>query len=89
LKKALNFEKGYIPSWIWESNEDTIWAYLRGLLYADGTAFKSNSEGVTNYKLLMPILIKNFLSELQILFTNLGLSCSIHLVKKRRSKFDA
>jgi ribonucleoside-diphosphate reductase alpha chain len=81
LKKALNFEKGYVPSWIWESNEDTIWAYLRGLLYADGTVFKSDSNGEP-IQISYADINKEFLSELQILFTNLGLSCSIRLLRK-------
>ena len=81
LKKALNFEKGYVPSWIWESNEDTIWAYLKGLLYADGTVSKSSSNGEP-IQIVYSDINKEFLSELQILFTNLGLSCSIHLLRK-------
>ena len=81
LKKALNFEKGYVPSWIWESNEDTIWSYLRGLLYADGTVFKSDSNGEP-IQISYTDINKEFLSELQILFTNLGVSCSIHLLRK-------
>jgi len=81
LKKALNFEKGYVPSWIWESNEDTIWAYLRGLLYADGTVFKSDSKGEP-IQISYADINKEFLSELQILCTNLGLSCSIRLLRK-------
>lgn len=81
LKKALNFEKGYVPSWIWESNEDTIWAYLKGLLYADGTAFKSTANGEP-LQIAYADINKDFLKELQILFTNLGLSCSISLLRK-------
>jgi hypothetical protein len=45
LKKALNFDKGYIPDWIWESDELTQWQYIKGLYYADGTVFKSSSNG--------------------------------------------
>lgn len=81
LKKALNFEKGYVPYWIWESNEDTIWAYLKGLLYADGTVFKSLSKGEP-LQIAYADINKDFLKDLQILFTNLGLSCSISLLRK-------
>lgn len=82
LKKALNFEKGYVPSWIWESNEDTVWAYLKGLLYADGSVFKSDSKGEP-IQIAYADINKEFLSELQILFTNLGISCSIRLLRKK------
>lgn len=75
LKKSLNFEKGYVPQWIWESDEATHWSYLKGLLYADGSATLSNnviniSYMDTNYE---------FLQELQILCNNLGLNSKIYL----------
>jgi ribonucleoside-diphosphate reductase alpha chain len=86
LKKSLNFEKGYVPSWIWESNEETIWAYLKGLLYADGTAFLSNSDG-NPIQIAYADINKGFLEELQILFTNLGISCSIKMLRKSGKNF--
>ncbi len=79
LKKALNFEKGYIPDWIWESDEQTQWEYVRGLLIADGSVHLSKSKG-------KPIQISyadinyDFLQELQLLFNNLGLQSSIKLL---------
>lgn len=81
LKKSYNFEKGYIPKWIWESDEKTQWEYVRGLLYADGTAYLGKSKG-------NPIQISytdinfDFLRQLQLLFNNLGLQSSIKLSKK-------
>lgn len=82
LKKALDFEKGHVPAWIYESNEATQWEYLRGLFYADGTVHISNSKG-------NPIQINyaninlNFLKELQLIFNNLGLQSSIRLLRER------
>lgn len=81
LKKSLNFEKGYIPTWIWESNEVTQWEYVRGLLYADGTVFKSNSKGEP-IQIAYSDINHNFLEDLQKLFNNLGLSSSIKLLRK-------
>lgn len=78
LRKALNFEKGYVPQWIWESNEETQWEYVRGLLYADGTAFVSKSSG-NPIQINYTDINKAFLEELQILFLNLGLQCSIRV----------
>lgn len=82
LKKALNFEKGYIPDWIWESNEKTQWEYVRGLLIADGTVNDCNSYGAA-CQLAYSDINKEFLQELQILFTNLGLSSKIYLLRAK------
>ena len=81
LKRALNFEKGYVPSWIWESDEATQWQYVRGLLYADGTVFVSKSKG-NPIQLNYTDINKEFLRELQIIFQNLGLQASIRLQSK-------
>jgi ribonucleoside-diphosphate reductase alpha chain len=81
LKKSLSFEKGYIPAWIWESDEETQWSYVRGLLYADGTVFKSNSGG-NPIQISYVDINKDFLKELQKLFNNLGLQSSIRLLRK-------
>ena len=82
FKTTLKFEKGYVPKWIWESNEETQWSYIKGLLQADGTAFLATSEG-------NPISISysdiniDFLKDLQLLFNNLGLQTSIRLLHKK------
>ena len=81
LKKNLNFEKGYVPNWIWESNEETQWMYLKGLLYADGTAHMSKSKGNPIQISYADINI-TFLKELQLIFQNLGLNTSIRLLRK-------
>jgi len=81
LKKCFSFEKGYVPYWIWEADEKTVWQYVRGLLYADGSVVKSTSKG-------NPIQIayydanKEFLQELQILFANLGLQTSFRILRE-------
>ena len=81
LKKVLNFEKGYIPDWIWESDEETQWEYVRGLLYADGTVFKSKSKGNPVQLSYADIKI-DFLKQLQLLFNNLGLQSSIRILQE-------
>jgi len=81
LKKALNFEKGYVPSWIWESDEKTQWEYVRGLLYADGTINVSPSKGNPIHLSYTDINL-DFIKELQILFQNLGLQTSIRILRK-------
>ena len=81
LKKALNFEKGYVPSWIWESDEKTQWSYIKGLLYADGTIYKSKTNG-ESIQISYSDINREFLKELQLLFNNLGLQSSIRLLRK-------
>lgn len=85
LKKALNFEKGYVPSWIWESNEATQWEYIRGLLYADGMVFKSSSKGEP-IQISYADINREFLQELQLIFNNLGLQSSIRVLKEKRQE---
>lgn len=74
LKKSLNFDKGYIPQWIWESNEKTQWEYIKGLFYCDGhiSLAKNNTSqlGLTNTN-------KAFLQELQLLLLNLGVQFAL------------
>ena len=77
LSKTLNFQKGFIPDWIWESNESTQWEYVRGLMIADGSANMSSSKGNPLYVSYVDVNLK-FLEELQLLFLNLGLNFSIH-----------
>lgn len=81
LKKALNFEKGYVPDWIWQSDEDTQWQYIRGLYYADGTVFKSSSGGEP-IQISLSSINKEFLQEIQIILANLGMQSSIRLLRK-------
>lgn len=78
FKKALNFEKGYVPQWIWESNEETQWQYVRGLYYADGTASIGRCNGLPLH-LSITNTNKKFLEELQLLLLNLGINCSVSL----------
>jgi ribonucleoside-diphosphate reductase alpha chain len=80
LKKALNFEKGYVPQWIWESDELTQWQYIRGLLYADGTVGLQESNQALQVSLSN--INREFLEELQILFNNLGLNAKIAIMRK-------
>lgn len=84
LKKALNFEKGYVPEWIFESDEQTQWQYIRGLLIADGTAFKSKSKGEP-LQISYADINKEFLKDLQLIFNNLGLQSSIRLLREAGS----
>lgn len=72
-KKALQFEKGYVPNWIWEGTEETQWQYIRGLFYADGSASESaRPQGGTCLYLSLANINEEFLKEIQILLSNLG-----------------
>jgi ribonucleoside-diphosphate reductase alpha chain len=73
-----------IPQWIWESDEQTHWQYIRGLLYTDGTAFVSKSKG-SPIQVSLASINRDWLAELQILFNNLGLQSSIRLLRKSGS----
>jgi ribonucleoside-diphosphate reductase alpha chain len=82
LKKALNFEKGYVPQWIWESDEATHWEYIKGLLYADGTANLGDSDG-NPIQISLANINKDFLKEIQIILCNLGVKSSIRILRKQ------
>lgn len=79
--KDFGFKKGSVPTWIWESNEETQWSYLKGLLEADGTVNIGSSNG-NPVQLSYVDVNKNFLKELQLIFNNLGLQSSIKLLRK-------
>ncbi len=81
LSKALNFKKGSIPQWIWEGTEETQWEYIRGLFYADGTVNIAKTKGNPLY-LSLTSINKEFLCELQLLLSNLGMQSAIGLFKK-------
>lgn len=81
LKKSLDFKKGVVPDWIFESDQETQWQYIKGLLYADGTVHLSKSKGEP-IQVSLSNIDKNFLQELQLVFANLGLQTSIRLSKE-------
>jgi ribonucleoside-diphosphate reductase alpha chain len=78
--EQLGFEKGKVPEWIYESDEETVWEYIRGLLIADGTAYVSESNG-NPIQIAYADINKDFLKELQLLFNNLGLSSQIRVLR--------
>lgn len=80
LKKALNFEKGVIPDWIWTANETTTWQYIRGLFYADGTVNITKSKGEPVH-LSISNIDKKFLEDLQLILNNLGLTSYLNLMR--------
>lgn len=80
-KKALNFEKGYIPQWIWEANEKTQWQYLRGLLYTDGTVGIYSGKGDA-IQLSICSVNYEWLEEIQLLMANLGIQTSIKICRE-------
>lgn len=79
--KNLGFEKGYVPSWIWEANEETQWEYIRGLYFADGTVTLGKGKGEPIYLAYTDINL-GFLKELQLLLNNLGLQSSIKIQRE-------
>lgn len=76
-KKALNFEKGRIPEWIWSSDEYTQWQYIRGLFFADGSVNICKTAKGSPIHLSISSINERFLQELQILLSNLGLHFSL------------
>jgi ribonucleoside-diphosphate reductase alpha chain len=81
LKKALDFTKGQVPYWIWESDEATQWQYVRGLFYADGCVSLGSSRGEPIY-LSISNVNKDFLNDLHLLLRNLGLPFALHLQRE-------
>ena len=79
--KNLGFEKGYVPSWIWEATEETQWEYIRGLYFADGTVTLGKGKGEPIYLSYTDINL-GFLKELQLLLNNLGLQSSIKIQRE-------
>ena len=77
---ALDTEKPEIPSWLWISTEETVWSYLNGLLCAHGIVSGVDTDYLELYYLDTH---RDFLAELQILFTNLGLSCHLEHVEQQ------
>jgi len=78
---GLSFEKGNVPSWIFESDESTVWSYLRGLLIADGSAYMADkNKGLV--KVEYSDINLDFIKDLQLLFNNLGLNSSINLLRE-------
>lgn len=75
--KEFGFDKGYVPQWIWESDEETHWSYIKGLLQADGTVHLSQSK-TQPIQLSYADINKDFLKQLQLIFNNLGLQSSIY-----------
>ena len=80
-KNNLGFKKAKVPNWIWESNEETVWSYIKGLLLADGTAYVSD-KNKGSYKVEIGNIDLDFLKEIQLLLNNLGLNSSINILRK-------
>ena len=81
LKRTMNFEKGYVPDWIWSADEKTQWQYIRGLFYADGTVNVTTGEGDPTY-LSITSIDEYFIKELQLLLFNMGLSFSKSVMRE-------
>lgn len=77
----IGFKKDFIPDWLWESNEDTHWAYIKGLFFTDGTIHISESNGKP-LQLSLANINKEFLSQVQLIMANLGMQTSIRLLRK-------
>ena len=77
----LGFQKGIVPEWIFESNEESQWAYIKGLFYTDGTIQIGESQG-NPLQLSLANIDKPFLEQIQIILANLGMQTSIRLLRK-------
>lgn len=81
--KKIGFKKAYVPNWLWESDEETHWAYIRGLLFTDGTVGISEDTKGQPLQLCIANINKKFLRDVQLIFANLGLKSSIRLLRKK------
>lgn len=81
-RSNLGFEKGVVPTWIWESDEETQWQYIRGLFLTDGTYNATKGKGNPSY-LSLTSIHRDFLSDLQLILANLG--CRFTLAEMRKA----
>lgn len=79
--RLLGFDKGNIPSWLWEGDEQTQWQYLRGLYYADGTVSPNSSNG-DPVSLVLASIDREHLSKVQIMLSNLGIKSQIYVLRE-------
>ena len=78
--KKFGFQKGVIPDWIWEGDEQTQWQYVRGLLYTDGTVRIGRSVG-NPIQINLASIDRNFLREVQLILANLGIQTTIRIIR--------
>ncbi len=78
----LGFEKNVIPDWIWEANERSQWAYVKGLFYTDGTVYVASSKGKPIQLSLANVDIE-FLRQVQLILANLGMQSSIRVLREK------
>lgn len=80
--REFGFEKGFVPKWILESDEQTQSQYLRGLYYADGTVYVGKHNKGNPIQLSLANINHKFLQEIQIILSNFGINSSIRLLRK-------
>lgn len=78
--KKFGFRKGTVPGWVWTGDEETQWQYVRGLLYTDGTAYIGRGLG-NPLHISLASTDRRWLSDVQLLFVNLGLQSSVRLMR--------
>lgn len=76
--RELLYTHGYVPNWIFESDEETIWSYVKGLLSLDNSNYITDENNI-----LLEIRYSDdnliYLKTLLLLFNNLGLNASIRV----------
>lgn len=73
-------DKNVIPEFVWRGDKETVWSYIKGLLYTDGTVSQTKKhQGVhlsqTNIE---------FLKDVQILLSNLGIKSYLTISKNNK-----
>jgi len=79
-KRLRNETKEHVPSWIWQSDEETVWQYIRGLFYVKNSVLIGKSNG----KAIQPYISSTnveWLKEIQLLLSNLGVKTSIKILR--------
>ncbi len=69
--------KRELPTWLWNSDRETVVAYLRGLYVCDATA--QSSGGITT--LALASISRELLADIQILWANFGVKTSINILR--------
>jgi ribonucleoside-diphosphate reductase alpha chain len=81
---GLAFKKGEIPHWILDSNEETQWQLLRGLLYSDGTVgdYNTGKSFGQPINLSLANIDLSLLKKVQLICSNLGINSKIYDLKE-------
>lgn len=79
--RDIGFVKGVVPEWVWTADDETQWAYIRGLYYADGTVGMYSKRDGAPCSLSLCSVNKDYLRDIQMILSNLGVKTSIYKLR--------